>query len=177
MPEHESIARWFPDWPQYASRIAAAVRDLGADELAIRASAEHLPIWGLAAHTAGGRLYWLCGICGEENTAPASVRDMATGMGWEDEPDHPRTGAELVTALDASWAVVASCLERWTPAMAGDVIERRSSSGVLERHTRLSILNRLLSHDAFHAGEISQLLGVARLPEIDLWRAEAPRGG
>ena len=37
-------------------------------------------------------------------------------------------------------------------------------------HTRASVLNRLFSHDAFHAGEISQLLGLHHLPEIDLWR-------
>jgi hypothetical protein len=41
-------------------------------------------------------------------------------------------------------------------------------------HTRRSILLRLLSHDAFHSGEISQLLGVNGLPAIDLW-ARRPR--
>lgn len=47
--------------------------------------------------------------------------------------------------------------------------------GSVERtHTRASILNRMLSHDAFHAGEISQLLGRHGLPVIDLWRRGAP---
>jgi DinB superfamily len=172
MSQHTTAA-WFPDWPQYAARITDAVRDLGPDGLALRASPDHLPIWGLAAHTAGARLYWLCGVCGEENTAPASMRDMATGYGWEDEPDHPRTAGELVAVLDASWAVVERTLERWTPAMMADVIDRRSMSGAVEHHTRISILNRMFSHDAYHAGEISQLLGVANLPQIDLW-AQGP---
>ena len=39
-------------------------------------------------------------------------------------------------------------------------------------HTRQSILLRLLSHDAYHAGEISQTLGIAGLPQIDLWPRE-----
>ena len=177
MPDRGSIATWFPDWAQYASRIAGVVRDLDPDELALRASPEHLPIWGLVAHTAGARIYWLCGVCGEENSAPPSIRDMASGYGWEDEPDHPRTAAELVTALDASWAIVARTLDRWTPAMMADVIERRSMSGAVEHHTRISIVNRMFSHDAYHAGEISQLLGVARLPGIDLWRAETQAPG
>jgi hypothetical protein len=30
---------------------------------------------------------------------------------------------------------------------------------------------RMLTHDAFHSGEISQLLGANGLAEIDLWRA------
>ena len=177
MSDHESIAGWFPDWPQYAARIAAAVRDLGPEELALRASPEHLPIWGLVAHTAGTRIYWLCGVCGEENSVPASMRVMASGYGWEDEPDHPRTAVELVAALDASWAVVARTLDRWTPAMMADVIERPSAGGAPERHTRISILNRMLSHDAYHAGEVSQLLGVAHLPAVDLWRQEPLAGG
>lgn len=176
MPEHESIARWFPDWPQYAARIALAIRDLDPAALALRASPEQLPLWGIVAHTAGARLYWLCGVCGEENSVPPEMRGMASGYGWEDEPDNPRTAAELITVLDASWAVVERTLGRWTPAMMADVIERRSMSGVVERHTRISILNRMFSHDAYHAGEISQLLGVARLTQIDLWAQEAPSG-
>jgi hypothetical protein len=31
------------------------------------------------------------------------------------------------------------------------------------------VLNRMISHDAFHGGEISQLLGLHRLPPIDFW--------
>jgi uncharacterized damage-inducible protein DinB len=41
-------------------------------------------------------------------------------------------------------------------------------------HTRASILNRLVTHEAFHGGEISQLLGVHGLPPIDLWRRPSP---
>jgi len=43
------------------------------------------------------------------------------------------------------------------------------STGGVRLHTRQSILLRLLSHDAYHAGELSQTLGVAGLPQIDLW--------
>jgi hypothetical protein len=46
--------------------------------------------------------------------------------------------------------------------------ERRRGD-VRQIHTRRSILLRLLSHDAFHCGEISQLLGANGLPAIDLW--------
>ena len=45
----------------------------------------------------------------------------------------------------------------------------RERAGTSQVHTLGSILNRLCSHDAFHAGEISQLLGVHGLPAIDLW--------
>jgi hypothetical protein len=32
------------------------------------------------------------------------------------------------------------------------------------------VLMRLLSHDLFHSGEISGILGAHGLPAIDLWR-------
>ena len=50
-----------------------------------------------------------------------------------------------------------------------DKTAARIRDGVSQVHTRASVLDRLFSHDAFHAGEISQLLGVHGLPPIDLW--------
>ena len=37
---------------------------------------------------------------------------------------------------------------------------------------RASILQRLFSHEAYHCGELSQTLGIAGLPQIDLWRSD-----
>ncbi|MEX0667868.1 MAG: hypothetical protein WD313_06020 [Acidimicrobiia bacterium] len=39
-------------------------------------------------------------------------------------------------------------------------------------HTRQSVLMRLLSHDAYHCGKLSQTLGIYGQPQIDLWRAD-----
>ena len=41
-----------------------------------------------------------------------------------------------------------------------------------EVHTRGSILQRMFSHDADHCGELSQTLGIAGLPQIDLWGSD-----
>jgi uncharacterized damage-inducible protein DinB len=167
-----SVASLFPDWPQYAGRIRDAVKDLDADQLALRAGPEHGPIWGLAAHVAGTRVYWLCHIFGEPGAATTPFTDPS-GMGWEDEPDHPRSGQELAGALDATWAIIATTLDRWTIEDLEKTAERRRGD-VIQVHTRASILNRLFSHDAFHAGEISQLLGLHELPPIDLWARRPP---
>lgn len=58
------------------------------------------------------------------------------------------------------------------PSVAIDSLDAtagRESGGGTQVHTRSSVLNRLATHDAFHAGEISQLLGLHRLSPIDLW--------
>ena len=91
------------------------------------------------------------------------------GEGWEDDESHPRSGEELAWALDTTFGVVREALERWTPDDLG-VATERTFGGITVSHTRASVLNRLFTHDAFHAGEISQLLGLHHLPEIDLWR-------
>jgi uncharacterized damage-inducible protein DinB len=172
--DEPTIAFLFPDWPQYAERLTAAVRDLTAEQLALRAGPEHAPIWALAAHLAGARTYWLCGVLGEPGAEATPFTDPSSGVGWEDDETHPRSGAELAWALESTWAVIASCLERWTPSMLPEPLAL-TFGDVVRYHSRGSILNRLLSHDAFHAGEISQLLGAHSLPAIDLWTRDRSR--
>jgi hypothetical protein len=55
--------------------------------------------------------------------------------------------------------------------MLTDEVERHYD-GTVQVHTRASILQRLLTHEAWHAGELSQTLGIHDLPQLDLWRAE-----
>ena len=52
--------------------------------------------------------------------------------------------------------------------MLDENIERHYADQV-QVHSRASILQRLLTHEAYHCGELSQTLGVNGLPQIDLW--------
>jgi uncharacterized damage-inducible protein DinB len=160
----------FPDWPQYAQRLRDGVVGLSAEQLALRAGPEHGTLWQLAAHAAGTRVYWLCGVFAQPGAEQTPFPDALSGIGWEDDEAHPRSGDELRWALDSTWQVVADCLERWPIESLGETATRVFDDGRRQLHTRASVLNRLFSHDAFHAGEISQLLGLHGLPPIDLWR-------
>jgi hypothetical protein len=168
-----TVSTLYPDWPQYDTRLREAVRGLAAEQLALRAGPDHDPIWALAAHVAGARAYWLCGVLGEPGAERTPFNEPESGIGWEDVPDHPRSGEELDWALESTFSVVRDCLERWTVDDLARTTDR-TFRGVTVTHTRASVLNRMCSHDAFHAGEISQLLGVHGLPVIDLWRRPAP---
>jgi uncharacterized damage-inducible protein DinB len=163
-----SIRRFYADWTQYRSRLVEGIRDLTPDQLAISAGPEHAPVWALAAHCAGTRAYWLCGVLGEPGADTTPFPDPFAELGWEDDPDHPRSAAELVVALETTDAIIERCLDGWTTDMLEVEFERRYGE-VRQVHTRRSILLRMLSHDAFHSGEISQLLGAHALPAIDLW--------
>ena len=158
-------------WPQYNCRLREVVGAMTAEQLAIRPSSELWPIWATVGHTAGARVYWLCSVVGEPGAETTPFDAAANGVGWEDDLDHPRGAGELVGALDSTFLLVEGCLDRWTPDMLADEIPR-DLGGIHQVHTRGSILQRLFSHDAYHCGELSQTLGIAGLPQIDLWRQE-----
>jgi uncharacterized damage-inducible protein DinB len=164
------VTPFYERWGQYNGRLVDAIRGLSDEQLKLRAAADKWPMWAIAAHTAGGRVYWLCGVFKERGAETTPFTDPTSGIGWEDDESTPRGAKELVFALESSWKIIERTLERWTPAMLGEEFTREIG-GKTQRHTRQSVLMRLLSHDAFHTGEISQLLSMHGLPEIDLWRA------
>lgn len=166
-----SIRRYYDRWPQYNRRLTEIVRPMTAEQLAIRPAPDLLPIWATVGHTAGARAYWLNAVLGEPGAETTPFADPSSGIGWEDELDHPRSAAELVTALDTTWAIIDRLLDRWTEDMLEDNVERYYGD---ERqvHTRASILQRLLTHEAYHCGDLSQTLGIHGLPQIDLWRPD-----
>jgi uncharacterized damage-inducible protein DinB len=163
-----SIRLFFDRWPQYNRRLAETITTLTPEQLALRPSPEHWPIWALVGHTAGTRVYWLCRVVGEPgaDTTPFAAPED----GWEDDLGHPRSAEELVLALDATYAIIDGVLDRWTPEDLPRTVERRYA-GQLQVHTRTSILQRLLTHEAYHGGEIAQLLGVNGLEPPYIWRA------
>jgi len=163
------LTPFYADWATYNRRLVDTIRSLSDDQLKLRATPEYWPIWAIAAHTAGGRVYWLCGVFKEKGAETTPFIDPVSGMGWEDDENTPRRTAEVVFALESSWAIVERCLDTWTPEMLGDEFIREWN-GKTQIHTRRSVLMRILSHDAFHSGEISGILGIHHLPAIDLWR-------
>jgi uncharacterized damage-inducible protein DinB len=165
-----TIRPFYDMWPQYNRRLREVVAAMSPDELAVRPSLDRWPIWATVGHTAAGRVYWLCHVIGEPGAATTPFTDP-DGDGWEDDLDHPRSAADLVEALDSTWRLIEGCLDRWTPDMLADRIER-DYAGTRQVHTRGSIVQRLFSHDAYHCGELSQTLGIHGLPQIDLWRPD-----
>ena len=166
-----SIRPFYDRWPQYNRRLTEIVGAMTDEQLAIRPAPDLWPIWATVGHTAAARVYWLCGILGEPGAETTPFADPMSGEGWEDDLDHPRSAAELVGALDTTWAIIDGCLDRWTPEALQESVEREYA-GRRTTHSRASIVQRILTHEAYHCGELSQTLGIANLPQIDLWRAD-----
>src|SRR5436189_50730 len=75
--------------------------------------------------------------------------DPGQEEGWEDRPDQPRSAAELVEALESTYAIIDRVLDAWTPE-ALEVEFERWYADTRQVHTRTSVLQRLLTHDAYH---------------------------
>ena len=165
-----SIRPFYDRWPQYNRRLREIIAAMTDEQLAIRPSPERWPIWATVGHTAGTRVYWLCAVLGEPG-ADATPFDPASEDGWEDDLDHPRSAAELVQALDSTWAIIDRCLDTWTPELLFETVERRYGDQI-QLHTRSSIVQRMMTHEAYHSGVLSQTLGIVGLPQIDLWRPD-----
>ncbi|HEX5239670.1 MAG TPA: DinB family protein [Candidatus Limnocylindrales bacterium] len=169
-----SLTPLFAHWAVYNRLFVEGIRGLDAEELGLRAdvadaaTAAHWPIWAIAAHTAGARIYWLCVRAGEPGLDQATFVDAVTGDGWEDDLSTPRSAAEVADALAMSWTVIDGALARWTPELLAEPIAVESDGAVVH-HTRESILLRLLTHDAYHVGEIALIQGIHGRTQIDLW--------
>jgi hypothetical protein len=162
-----SVALIFEGWQKTQAHLINRLPRLGPPELGLRASPEGWPIWAIVSHLAGARVYWLCGVFKEPGAESTPFPDPF-GDGWEDHLDVPRESRELMFAVKSSWQIIESCLARWTPEMLSEAFMRERGSEV-QRHTRQSVLTRLVMHDAFHCGEVSSLLGAHGLASMDPW--------
>ena len=161
-----SVAPIFEGWPRVQAHLMDRIPKLGPEELQLRATPDGWPLWAIVSHIAVARVYWLCEVCKEPGAETTPFADP--GQGWEDRLDVPRQSHELMLAVESSWRIVESCLERWTPATLGETFTRERD-GAIQRHTRQSVLTRLVMHDSFHCGEASLLLGTHGFASMDPW--------
>ncbi len=162
-----SIRGFYDRWPQYNERLIETIASLSGEQLTLAAPSDHWPIWAIVGHTAGARVYWLCHVLREPGADATPFRDPGR-EGWEDDLDHPRTSDELIGAMRSTFAIIESALDTWTPAMLSETVQR-SIGDEHQVHSRASILQRLLTHEAYHDGEIALILGLHGLEAQDLW--------
>ncbi len=168
-----SLRPFYADWAGYNRRWIEGIRRLTPDDLALPVPAQRdyetppWPIWAVAAHTVGPRVFWLCDVFGE----PGAEETPFPGdtPGWEDDLSHPRTVEELVWAWESTWKVIERCLDRWTVDTLDVSVDREERGRPNEVHTRQSILMRMINHEAYHLGEVNLVLGSHGRAPIDPW--------
>ena len=150
-----SVEAFYKGWDVANQAIIDTTGRLTPEQLLLPMGSPPWPVWASIAHLAGTRVYWLCLVLKEPGIETTPFRDES---GWEDDLSHPRRADELVEALRSTWAIVERCLRTWTPASLADEV-RRERPGGTQLHTRQSILMRMITHDAYHSGEVALTLG------------------
>jgi hypothetical protein len=163
-----SIRPAYVTWPKVNQRLRDVVAALTDEQLAIRPSPERWPIWATVGHAACQRVFWLCDFAG----APGAETTRFTNAGYDcpgdDDLEHVLSADQLVEALDSTFHIVEECLDGWTAGSLAEVI-RREDLGEDWVHTRGAVIQRVFSHDVWHCAELSDTLGRAGLPQIDIW--------
>jgi uncharacterized damage-inducible protein DinB len=163
-----SIRPAYSTWPEYNRRLRDVVASMTEEQLAIRPSLERWPLWATVGHTACQRVFWLCDFAGEPGAGTTRFTDAGSDCPGDDDLEHVLSPDQLVEALDSTFRVVESCLDRWTLDMLQEEI-RREDFGEDWVHTRAWVIQRVFSHDIYHCAELNEALGIAGLPQIDLW--------
>lgn len=158
----------FTNWAIYNGRLRDVVATLTDEQLAIRPAPDRWPIWATVGHTACQRVFWLCDFAGESGAETTRFTNAGNDCPGDDDLENVLNADQLVEALDATFRIVESCLDRWTLEQLDEVL-RRPEWDATWVHTRGSVLQRVFSHDVWHCAELSGTLRDAGLPQIDLW--------
>jgi uncharacterized damage-inducible protein DinB len=158
----------YSSWPELNRRVRDAVAPLTAGQLALRPSPERWPLWATMGHAACQRVFWLCDFAGEAGADTTPFTNAGFDCPGDDDLEHVLSAADLVAALDSTFRIVDSCLDRWTLEMLEETLRRPDWDGSWV-HTRGAVIQRVFSHDVYHVAEANEMLATAGLRQIDLW--------
>jgi uncharacterized damage-inducible protein DinB len=150
----------YKGWDTYQALLIKAIAPLTPDQLTLQAAPHLRSVGENVAHIISGRVsnFLVLGEAGAE-IAPLETWDVAGAP--------PRSAAELVGGLEATWQMIQAALARWTLANLEEIVEDVDGEEV-SRFTRQSIIWSTIKHDLHHSGEVSLTLGVHHLEALDL---------
>lgn len=173
MTRASELSAFYDGWAEQQANLLESIRPLSQEQMQLRPAPGEYAIWQLASNMAGGRLYWLCTMLGEDSrgllglfrvdhvTVPGLAMEQA---GWEDDGDHPRGAAEIEDAFHKTWGVVDACIDRWTLADLNREVTRTDAFGRVRTISPGGVLWRLMAHEVHHGAEISTILRINGLP-------------
>lgn len=157
--DYTRLTPFYAGWDRYQTLLVESLTNLTDEQLALRPAPEKWSVWQLAAHIIATRVWWFHCRMGEGDASLMSF------VNWDEEGEPQRSAAELVTGLETTWAMLADCLARWTPADL-DATFHHERRGIDQ--SRQWILWHVVEHDLSHGGELFLTLGIHGLPTPDL---------
>ncbi len=161
MENNSTLEEFYKNWGAYQNLLVGVLAPLTPEQLELRAAPHLRSIEMIATHMIGARARWFHQLLEEHDPA---TEPMDT---WDRDTSPVRTAAEIVHGLQATWALIKSRLDRWTPADMEHIFEGERH-GEAYRISRQWVIWHLIEHDLHHGGEISLTLGMHGLPAPDL---------
>jgi uncharacterized damage-inducible protein DinB len=160
LEQQTNLLAFYKGWDAYQALLINAIAPLTPNQLDLRVAPHLRSVGQNVAHIISGRVgnFLVMGEAGAE-IAPLEK--------WDEDGAPPRSAAELVSGLEATWQMIQNALVRWTPADLEDVFV--DGEGEDAAHfSRQSIIWSTIKHDLHHSGEISLTLGAHHVEALDL---------
>lgn len=158
----------YQNWPRYNQRLRDVVAGMTDGQLALRPSSQRWPLWATIGHLACQRVSGLCGFVGEPGAETTPFPDALHYCPGDEDLEHVLSADALVEALDSTFRIVESCLDRWTFDMLEEVLRRRFGAEEWV-NSRGAVISGAFAHDIWHCAEVNETLAAAGLPLIDFW--------
>ena len=158
---HSTLDVIYENWRGYHEKLRTCIAPLTNEQLLLQPAAHLWPLGQIVQHIISVRAGWFSGTLQDADEA------MTEYMSWG-QPDSPdRSAAELVRALDETWAFIEARLQRWTPADCAKTFPDEWD-GQVYQVSRSWVIAHVMEHDLHHGGEVSLILGMNRLRTLDL---------
>jgi uncharacterized damage-inducible protein DinB len=161
----------YSSWLTYNQRWRDRVAAMTEEQLATQPSPDRWPLWATVGHAACQRVFWLCVFAGEPGAETTPFPNSAFNCPGDDDLEHVWSGERLADALDSTFRIIETCLDRWTIDMLDEVL-RRPQWDESWVHRRGAVIQRVFAHDVYHVAEVNDALSTTGLPLIDLWDQE-----
>ncbi|HEY7349775.1 MAG TPA: DinB family protein [Ktedonobacterales bacterium] len=159
--QQTDLLPFYTGWDAYQALLIKAIAPLSSEQLALRVAPHLRSIGENVAHIISGRVSNFHLVMGEGGAELAPLEQ------WDVPGAPPRSAAELVSGLEATWQMIQTALVRWTPANLDDVFTEVQDEQTYS-FTRQGIIWSSIKHDLHHGGEVSFTLGTHHVAALDL---------
>jgi len=152
----------YEGWDGFHRSIVSAVTSLTDEQLKFRGSPEMRTVGEVAWHIADGRVDWF-----KRLPAPGSDELAKEIEARKGQPPAAYDADQLVAWLNRTWKMVEATLAQWT---VDDLPEgfRQEYQGKAYLVSRQWVIWRMMAHDIYHGGQLSELLAMQGLFPLKL---------
>jgi hypothetical protein len=119
-----TIRSAYSSWPRYNQRLGDLVAALSDEHHGLGPSPARWPIWATVGHAACQRVFWFCDFAGEPGSETTPFTDAGHNCPGDDDLEHVLGPGALAEALDSTFRIVETCLDRWTLDSLDEVLRR-----------------------------------------------------